>query len=359
MKKINFHTIAFLAALIAVSSFSWNFSKETFLFFGFAENKELEISMKNPVTVKQIMVTPGLKVVKGQILMEITRSELDLAQSDLHHEVAQLRSQLNIWDSGLRSSINRLQGEKAARESEIQSQIAQLESELSINQSLIKDLQSIKPAQDNLGRSPNKIRIEGLKNELRLMVRPIETQINQLNHELYAKDNPIKIQIEKLQNQLGYADVEEEKLTITAPNDGIVGSILCEVGETISGFTTLVTFYEENPTEVKAYVLESLVLKVKLGDEVSVISSTNPKNECQGKVIGLGSRIIEIPERLRKMPTFKTYGREVIIQIPGDNSFLQKEKVVLKMPEERLELRDLFVSAFDNLFSQTAAVPNL
>jgi hypothetical protein len=46
-------------------------------------------------------------------------------------------------------------------------------------------------------------------------------------------------------------------------------------------------------------------------------------------VIGMGHRIVEIPERLRKIPEIKTYGREVLIQIPSDNKFLQKEKVVL------------------------------
>ena len=48
-----------------------------------------------------------------------------------------------------------------------------------------------------------------------------------------------------------------------------------------------------------------------------------------GKVVGLGSRIVEIPARMRKVPEFKTYGREVIIRLPAKSNFLQNEKLVL------------------------------
>ena len=174
-----------------------------------------------------------------------------------------------------------------------------------------------------------------MKKELDLAVKPLESEIKKMKDELIAPQNPFKIQIEKLKNELGFVHQEEQKLLIYAPGDGIAGSIFCKTGEQHSAFSTLLTFYEENPTHVKAYVLENLILRVNMGDDIEVHSGVNSSSiECMGRVIGMGSRIIEIPERLRKNPSFKTYGREILIEIPFNNEFLQKEKVVLKFPME-------------------------
>ena len=346
MKYFNFHLIAFVAILIALVFFNWQYGNETFVFFGFAENKEMEIRLEHPSTIENIYVSSGNKVQKDDLLMEVTRSSLELTQSDLNHEIAKLKSQANFREVEIKSSINQLLAQKAAKESEIQIQIAQLESEISIKESLIKDLESIQPAKDKSGRSPNTIKIEGLKKELKLAIRPINTQIKKLRNELYTAKNPTKIQIKKLQNELGFVNEEEEKLSIFAPNDGVVGTIFCKVGEQFPAYNTLITFYEENPTQVKAYVLESLILNVNLGDSIAVLSGVQSGSKCKGKVIGMGSRIIEIPERLRKNPTFKTYGREIQIEIPVDNDFLQKEKVVLKSVTKKDNSNQKVIRAF-------------
>jgi len=128
---------------------------------------------------------------------------------------------------------------------------------------------------------------------------------------------------------MDYYKEEEKSLQILAPSDGLIGNILCKEGENIAAFTTLINFYERNPTIVKGYVHESLILQVKEEDSLLVSSSLHPYQPIRGEVIGLGSRIVEIPERLRKIPELKTYGREVLIKIPAANPFLQKEKVIL------------------------------
>ena len=142
--------------------------------------------------------------------------------------------------------------------------------------------------------------------------------------------------MEKLEQEKNYYKGEQEHLTIKAPKDGLIGNIHCLEGENKSSFSTLITFYERNPTLVKGYVHENLIVHVEVNDTLEVSSSLHPEHKRYGTVVGLGSRIVEIPERLRKIPDLKTYGREVLIQIPPDNPFLQKEKVVLNFlnPEE-------------------------
>jgi multidrug resistance efflux pump len=330
MKKINAHLVFVVLSLIAIVIFNQKYGKETFVFFGLAENKEMEIRLEHPIRVEQVHVSPGQKVKAGELLLTTTRSGMALTQSDLTHDIARLESELKLWESQLTGSINELRAQRMARESEIKSQIEQLESGLSINQTLLDGLESIHVPKDKNSNSPAKLKIEGLKNDLLLAVKPLDAQISKLNQELHAPENPIRIQVNRLKSELGFVHQDEAELNLYAQSDGVVGNLFCKAGEQIAAFNTLLIFYEENPTEVKAYVLESLLLQVSVGDSLFVHSTSRYEAPCMGEVIGLGTRIVEIPERLRKNPAFITYGREVQIKIPSNNAFLQKEKVSLK-----------------------------
>jgi hypothetical protein len=176
-----------------------------------------------------------------------------------------------------------------------------------------------------------------LQSNLNTDLKPLNLELQQLSIELREVSNSNKIQKKKLEYEKEYFQKEEKKLQILAPSDGLIGNLRCKEGEHISSFNTLISFYQQNPTIVKGFVHENLILHVQVGDTLEVTSSLHPAHTVMGTVSGLGFRIVEIPERLRKRPEIKTYGREVLIQIPPDNPFLQKEKVVLNL----LNLDDL------------------
>ena len=73
-------------------------------------------------------------------------------------------------------------------------------------------------------------------------------------------------------------------------------------------------------------------------------------------ITGLGSRIVEIPDRLRKNPDLKTYGREVLISIPPTNFFLQKEKVILNLLKSTSRPATIFDSILDSSDEKTNKV---
>jgi hypothetical protein len=66
----------------------------------------------------------------------------------------------------------------------------------------------------------------------------------------------------------------------------------------------------------------------------------------QGEVVGIGTRIVEYPVRLRKVPEVQMWGREVNIRIPPNSGFLLGEKVVISFEkpgeDEGFSLRKLF-----------------
>ena len=330
MKKINVLLIAIVVAIITLTGFNWQYASETIIFYGFAENKELKINLEHPVTIKTMFIIPGQRINQGDRLLEVSRSGMALSQSDLNHDISKLQSQHQMWESGLKNSIRSLKARRNEKKNELQIAINRLESEMKINASLIKDIESISPVHDHNGNNPNQIRLAGLRSELSLSMKTFNAEISKIEKELYKSENPLQIQIDKLNEELNFVNQEQKDLVIVAPNSGIVGNINCKVGEKIPSFSTILTIYEETPTEVKGYVLENLILRVNKNDSIRVQSVSHAELTIRGVVTGMGSRIVEIPPRLRKNPNFITYGREIQIQIPRNNDFLQKEKVILK-----------------------------
>jgi multidrug resistance efflux pump len=189
---------------------------------------------------------------------------------------------------------------------------------------------------DSTQATPSQTKIRALQEELRLVAEPFDKELATLSRELDLAGKPKQTEIGRLKNEVDLYKKEQGRLSIYAPSDGLIGNIQCKEGENISAFNTRISFYEQCPNMVVGYVHESLSLRINIGDSLKVISSLHPTEQAMGKISGLGHRIIEIPERLRKIPEMVTYGREVLIEIPPNNHFLQKEKVLLQWPNHSM-----------------------
>lgn len=327
MKKINLLYWVLPLALYGAWSVFQYFGKNAHSFFGFAENEETQINLDHDVMVSHLYVVAGQSVKKGDLLLDVVKPEFEFRLSELAQEISGLESEDQLRRAEITSELRRLRAVRAEKISEVRSNLRLAEAELQLNEWLIKDLKTVS-AKD----APNidQQKIEALREEAAMVVQPIDAEIQKLEKELLLVSAPTQAQVSKLKTEMTALRTEQQRLTIKAPSDGLVGNVLCREGENISSFNTLISFYEKTPKQVVAYVHESLILKIKTGDSLLVTSSLHPDEQCKGKVVGMGHRIIEIPERLRKIPEIKTYGREVLIEIPAENNFLQKEKVILQ-----------------------------
>ncbi len=336
MKKINLIYLVFIPVLLGIFYINWNYARHTVMFYGFAENKDTEINHDHPVQVNKIYVIQGQFVNKGDLLLDVTHSRFDLKMNDLSHDIKAMKLKAQVRKAEIQAAIRQLQTQRLSKVTDIERKMQQLQSEVNFNKSLMKGLKSIEVKEVSDGKSPNEVKMESLRQEVELARKSFDLEINQFEKELATVNGPLDVEVSKLESEKNFYEAEEQKLSVRAPKDGLIGNIHCLEGENKSSFATLITFYERNPTQVKGYVHENLIVHVNVGDTLEVSSSLHPVHRGYGTVVGLGSRIVEIPARLRKMPEVKTYGREVLIQIPPDNPFLQKEKVVLNFlnPED-------------------------
>lgn len=78
------------------------------------------------------------------------------------------------------------------------------------------------------------------------------------------------------------------------------------------------------------YIHENSAQTIATGDEVEVVRESTRENSITGSVVGVGSRIVEYPIRLRKNPDIPLWGREVQIKIPEENNLLLGEKLIIR-----------------------------
>lgn len=327
--RINFIYILLIPFIWFIFQLDKNWNNESLLFYGFAENKETEINLDKNILVGKIHVTTGEEVVQGQLIMEVHQTEINLKINDANLDIQRINESSIQERRRLEDKIDQLEAQKLKKKVYAQNAIEQLETTSALNRSLLNDLQSIDMITSHKSVSETDMERRHIEQKLSEEIKYIELQIKQERASLASLTKPSDIIKKQIEKKINYHEKEQKKLKIYAPSDGLIGNIHCKEGEYFDAFSTLLSFYERNPTLVKGFVHENMILKVKVGDKLHVTSSLHRNHHIKGNVMGLGSRIVEIPERLRKIPEFKTYGREVLISIPANNPFLQKEKVLL------------------------------
>lgn len=320
---------------IVLGLFLYNFSQKSSeaseLFFGFAENKETEMNLDYPVKVDKIMVKPGDFIEAGTQLAELTQITLSKDINDEQLRINELTSEFMTRKNDIESEIAVLNSEKSQELKELDDEIQKLKAERKYNQSLSNGLKTldIEPNQD--AQQLYESELAALNNRRALINSNYAAKINSKNLRIEDEKGIYNAAVKRHNSDVGFAEEKMKKLDLKSPSNALVGNVHIKEGEYIQSFKTMVTLYEPNPTLVAGFVHESMIVDVEVGDKFYIRSALNPENECTGVVTGMGSRIVEIPERLRKMPELKTYGREVLISIPPDNKFLQKEKVVISL----------------------------
>lgn len=329
MKQINlFYISVFLASWLLWYILLQPQDNNSFSIYGFAESNETEVNYNYPVVVEKILVTPGQRVDSAQTLLHLTRRKSKETLDDQGFRISELRAKENIWRQKLSNDIDELNLSKKTQLSEVQTEIDLVRKEISFKKSLASDLETItnspsifKPLEDDIIK---------LEEEKTIIQQTIDLKIAGIKKELAIGNIPIQEQISHLNAEKAFdASQQVIKVDVLAPSSGLVGNISCKEQEHIPSYSPLLSFYEPHSSIITGFVHEDITVAVSLGDVFQVNSLTNPELSYEGVVTGLGSRIVEIPTRLRKLASIKSYGREINLSISPNNSFLQKEKVSL------------------------------
>ena len=90
MKRINIFYLAIIPLGFVLYQMNTTLGNASAFFYGFAENKETELSHDKSVLIHKIWVTPGQTVTKGQLLMEVQQPSYDLKIDNANLDIEQL-----------------------------------------------------------------------------------------------------------------------------------------------------------------------------------------------------------------------------------------------------------------------------
>ena len=298
--------------------------------FGFAENRDTEVNFNYPVTVKSILVKEGQATNKGEVLFRLQRVQPKEQYADENDRIAELRAEAIAWKEEKKGDLEVLKSKYYLDKKEIEAQIGELEKEISAKNILYSQLKSLEKTPVEF--HGQHLELENKREESLLLDSLYYQEKSNLENIIRLGENPFLLEVKRLESQRQFdEDQKIQNIEITAPFSGLVGSIQCREEEHVPSFKTLLTYYEPNPSIVKGFIHEEIMMQLKIGKKLIIRSTNDYSRQVEGEVIGLGSRVIEIPSRLRKIEDIKTYGREVLISIPRENSFIQKEKVLIEL----------------------------
>jgi multidrug resistance efflux pump len=342
----------FVIGILAVITF--RFRSEATSFYGIADTKEIVISTESSVEIKRIRVTEGQSVKQGDTLVELFSQDLDMKISQITHELGELKVRKAAHVNLSRSEIRQIKSQQEERINNLRAQVKQLESQYEINKKLVAGLKSIKKGDvdgeenSDMG-NPITLKIESLKSELERALDSSQITIDRMNNEMSYSGDPLGEQVKQLEDQLKMHLEQRRQLYIVAQIKGLVGAVNFKDGEKVSPFTPIATLHAESPSYIRGYIHENVYSKVITGQKVSVQSLADKNNRTTGEIIGVGSRIVEYPVRLRRNQDIQIWGREIMIRIPPENAFLLGEKVLISLfqsPKKIVSfnrIRDLFV----------------
>ncbi len=314
------------------------FRSEPTTFYGIADTKETIINADASVEIRKLPVVQGQTVAVGDTLVVLDRPDLVLKISEISHMLSEYKARKTYQTSSSLSEMKQIQARQAERINEINAKIRELEAQYEMNKRLVAELRSLKKEdveQTDSTTNPILAQIKSLRHLLESARNPSQIQIDEINQQLANNNNPIEAQVQRLTDELSLLEQAQKNLVICAQMDGMIGTVKFKEGENVSPFDTILTLHAAAPSYVKGYIHENVYSRVAVGDTVRVTSFSDEKNAIAGKVVGVGSRIVDYPERLRKRQDIPIWGREVIIRLPEDNALLLGEKVLIAVHKKK------------------------
>jgi multidrug resistance efflux pump len=321
MKKINLFYIVVLPLLILFlyKLDSWvRISHHEF--FGEAEAKHIEINLNQDVMVTHILAERGTHVKKGDLLMKVQNLELDENINQINFDLEGMESDKLLDKSEIQARINELEQKKTSVLAELSTKYKEIQSEADFYKTLATSAKG-----DSIFAHPSVVMLASLKEEMKSTEKEYNDQMAHYKKMMYQVQNS-NWKNEQLEQKKRYFQKSKEFFDVVAPHDGTIGNINVRVGEHIKSYISLISFMEPNPTLIKAYVQEKYNVKLKVGDTVAVKPVYIGERQYKGVISAIGHRIVEIPEKFRKVPSIKLYGIEVFIK-PEANRFFQNQIV--------------------------------
>lgn len=301
-------------------------------FYGIAENQVRNLNFQYSAEIVELPVVLGQKVDSGQLLARLYRMDLPMKVNEINYEQKELSAENALVVQRLNDELVTLGAKKTEIISAFETERKELETEASVRSKILAAVQK-EESRDAASADVFQQKLHTLEANKNIQLQQTELEIKQIQKTLQQIGNPVSNRLKKLDNDLDFLKIQEQSLELRSPVSGIIGQLDFQLGEKVAAYTSIMKIYGERPNVVTTYIADGHLVEMKMGDTLRIASINRPDYVLKGVVVGLGTRITMLPERLRKVPELKAWGREVQLKIPDQNELLQGERVKIMMPQ--------------------------
>jgi HlyD family secretion protein len=291
MKRIRLVAVIVLILAVAAAGIWWlarptsSQAENEILTSGFIEGRDVAISAESSGSIVEINYDEGEQVVTGDTLVRLDDSELKArqaqAQADIQFAEASL-AQAQAAQDGARKMWEDAQ-DVLNNPLELDARVLQAQGEV----------ESAKRALKFTGQTPYKTAVQTAQNILDnlLKIREHPQDLIAAVDQTYSNYQVSIAQVAASQAKLAQSqaaaaiiEIEIDDLTVSAPSAGVVVSRNAEVGEIAQPGATLLTLTRLDEVTLTAYVPESDLGLVKIGQTVEVMVDSYPDETFNGTV---------------------------------------------------------------------------
>lgn len=325
MRKYGFYIFTVLVA-VSLLVLSRVAKDRTTAIVAEVDAQKTAISFPKSVRIKALYVQPGQEVQKGEKLLEVERP-------DLLFDIEKLKHERSIVQTEYQKQIEKIESDRQIETLDHQREMAGIDERvLTLTQSwrndsiVFAEVSRVANTDSTTAYLVYRTALNNLEKERQIRIKAHRATIQSLNNQLRLATEARVLSENLIDDELKVLQQEQDQLVQLATFNGTVGTMNVQLDELIPPYETILSVYENNPNLIKAYINELSDTEVHVGDKV-LVESINRSYSIEGVVVEFGARIVALPRQMNPNTTIEMWGRELFVEIPRENSFLNGEKV--------------------------------
>ncbi|MFA4838841.1 MAG: HlyD family efflux transporter periplasmic adaptor subunit [Candidatus Neomarinimicrobiota bacterium] len=348
-RKINWYVLLWAASiLIAVYLFfNWHIEKNL---LGIVERRTHIVGAQESGRVQTLLVEPGDKVTKDQLLAVLYFSDLKSNLENLRTELGRLQKMESARRNAYTMQVERMRLQLDNEASDLLERLAMIESksaELAGVNALIQRLQSAQDAGLGYNRDLAELNIQ--RDALLAYLKELRREspdrsdkadmLSESNRSLHNAniDDMSEAMLaeglkhtEELRRQIVETEHRISLRTLVAPCDGYVTQVIVGQGDVVKAFDPILTVEESHPSRLIVYIPEHSTLQPEIGNPVRIYSSRSKKFATTGTVSFIHPGFTRAEDRI----SFRGqifWARKVQVDLNTDHQLVPGEVVTVRI----------------------------
>ncbi len=306
----------------------------THRFPGLAKSVDEKIDFNYPLKILSMRVHEGSHVALGDLLCTVQRTDLLDKRDAINAEIERIETDFRLFRQKMQAQIHLLEMREIEEITPLKNRLAQLRHTLALNRTLLR---TIDPS-ITLNTQNSNAELSSILARMRIAKKRYALQKELLKKELDTREKSVVAQLQKRYDLRAQLYRLLAPTPVYAAHEGIVTQLLYLPGNSVPAFSAILTIKSDKATFVEGYIPEDEPNDLKIGSPLTIAPVTKYADQkpIVGRVVDLGSRILPLPEHLKRYPTMALWGYKVIVSLP-DNAFKIDQKVILSLPKRARE----------------------